>query len=217
MPTFSAPSSTCSPAAKALRLTCPSPRSPPWACADDRGRHDYDLAATTVTLDITAGPRNGQGVSLRQVNPPRPQPPGPHPHLPDGSERRRGVLAHVVAVARRKLLPPRPHPLALDSYPQTPDDQKRIVPSSAKTTAATGVRGRSPGRRCGAGRRRRRCGLCSPRPRALRDPHQPGSQRPGGSRLARARQRRRRGGRYPGPRPVGDLAPDMVWLDAEIK
>jgi hypothetical protein len=38
------------------------------SCADDRGReHEYDLTDTTVTLDITEGPRKGQSVSLRQV------------------------------------------------------------------------------------------------------------------------------------------------------
>src|SRR5262245_10830048 len=37
-------------------------------CADDRGReHEYDLADTTITLDINEGPRKGETVSLRQV------------------------------------------------------------------------------------------------------------------------------------------------------
>ena len=38
------------------------------ACTDDRGReHEYGLADTMVTLDITDGPRKGEQVSLRQV------------------------------------------------------------------------------------------------------------------------------------------------------
>src|SRR5258706_4304326 len=38
------------------------------SCGDDRGRaHAYDLADTTVTLDIADGPRKGEQVSLRQV------------------------------------------------------------------------------------------------------------------------------------------------------
>ena len=57
-------------------------------CADDRGRaHEYDPADTTVTLDITEGPRKGQQVSLRQVTRRVParhglHPPDPHPDLP---------------------------------------------------------------------------------------------------------------------------------------
>jgi len=37
-------------------------------CTDDRGRaHEYQLADTTVALEIAEGPRKGQTVSLRQV------------------------------------------------------------------------------------------------------------------------------------------------------
>ena len=115
------------------------------ACADDRGRHDYDLADTTVTMDITAGPRNGPGREPAAGNPPRPRPPRPqppdsHPHLPDGSERRRGVLAHVVAWREENYFRCARTHFALDSYPQTPDGQKRMVPGAAKKTVAAGVR-----------------------------------------------------------------------------
>ena len=35
-------------------------------CTDDRGgRHEYNLADTTVTLDVSERPRKGQAVSLR--------------------------------------------------------------------------------------------------------------------------------------------------------
>ena len=38
------------------------------ACADDRGRsHEYELADTTVALEIGEGPRKGEHVTLRQV------------------------------------------------------------------------------------------------------------------------------------------------------
>ena len=50
----------------------------------DGGRqHDYDLADTTVTLDITDGPRKGQVVTMRQVTrAPGRRPPGPRPDHP---------------------------------------------------------------------------------------------------------------------------------------
>jgi hypothetical protein len=38
-------------------------------CTDDRGRaHQYELADTNVTLDITGGLRKGQAVTRRQVS-----------------------------------------------------------------------------------------------------------------------------------------------------
>jgi hypothetical protein len=148
------------------------------ACADDRGRHDYDLATRTVTLDITARPRNGQGVSLRQVTPRVPGPRGLSRQIHSLISRTDLSAAEVCwrmssrwreenyfRCARARF--------ALDSYPQIPDDQKRMVPSSAKKTAATGVRAAAQADRDAALLR-----FAQPRPRALRDPHQPGPQRP---------------------------------------
>jgi hypothetical protein len=63
-------------------------------CSDDRGRaHQYELADTTVTLDITGGPRKGQAATRRQVSWPRqctsrPGPAGAHAHLPGSPGRR---------------------------------------------------------------------------------------------------------------------------------
>ncbi len=39
------------------------------ACTGHRGRqHEYELADTTMTLEITEGPRTGEQVTLRQVS-----------------------------------------------------------------------------------------------------------------------------------------------------
>jgi hypothetical protein len=46
----------------------PAPAFTTVAGTDDRGRsHEYELADTTVTLEITEGPRKGEHVTLRQV------------------------------------------------------------------------------------------------------------------------------------------------------
>ena len=46
----------------------PGPAFTTVACTDDRGRsHEYELADTTITLEITEGPRKGEHVTLRQV------------------------------------------------------------------------------------------------------------------------------------------------------
>ena len=119
------------------------------ACADDRGRrHEYDLADTMITLDITDGPRKGQRVSLRQVTRRVPA--------------RRGLTRQIRTLTSRTDLPAgevcwrmssrwreenyfryaRTHFAldALDTYAATPDDPGRMVPSPAKKTAAARVR-----------------------------------------------------------------------------
>ena len=46
----------------------PGPAFTTVTCTDDRGRsHDYELADTTVALEISEGPRKGEHVTLRQV------------------------------------------------------------------------------------------------------------------------------------------------------
>ncbi len=46
----------------------PGPAFTTVTCTDDRGRsHQYELADTTVALEITEGPRKGEHVTLRQV------------------------------------------------------------------------------------------------------------------------------------------------------
>ena len=118
-------------------------------CADDRGRaHEYDLADTTVTLDIGDGPRKGQKVSLRQVTRRVPA--------------RHGAARQIHALTTRRDLDAgevcwrltsrwreenyfryaRTHFAldALDSHAATPDDPHRLVPNPAKKAAAAQVR-----------------------------------------------------------------------------
>jgi hypothetical protein len=199
-------------------------------CADDRGRqHDYKLADTTVALDITEGPRKGQQVSLRQVT----------RHEP-GS---RGVTRQVHTLTSRHDLPAgevcwrmssrwreenyfryaRTHFAldALDTYAAGPDNPDRLVPSPAKKSAAARVRRAEAA--AGAAEASRDASLLklrSPAPghavlltnqqvnalntpvdaayRALEDAQTAAAATP-----ARVR--------------LGDLAPDMIRLDAETK
>ena len=118
-------------------------------CADDRGReHEYDLADTMVALTIRDGPRKGQAVSLRQVTRRVPA--------------RGGGTRQIHALTSRTGLPAgevcwrltsrwreenyfryaRTHFAldALDSHAATPDDPGRKVPNPAKKAAAAQVR-----------------------------------------------------------------------------
>ena len=118
-------------------------------CTDDRGReHHYDLADATVTLTIHDGPRKGQAVSLRQVTRRVPA--------------KAGGTRQIHALTSRTDLPAgevcwrltsrwreenyfryaRTHFAldALDSHAATPDDPGRLVPNPAKKTAAAQVR-----------------------------------------------------------------------------
>ena len=118
-------------------------------CADDRGRaHAYDLADTTITLTINDGPRKGQTVSLRQVTRRVPA--------------RHGATRQIHALTSRTDLAAgevcwrltsrwreenyfryaRTHFAldALDSHAAAPDDPDRKVPNPAKKTAAAQVR-----------------------------------------------------------------------------
>jgi hypothetical protein len=105
---------------------------------------------------------------------------------------------------------------ALDAYATTPDNQNRMVPSAAKKTAATRVRAVAQTvTATQADRDAALCGCAAP-PRALRDPHQPGPQRPV---EAAWRELANADAAVANPARVrlGDLAPDMVQLDAETK
>ena len=119
-------------------------------CADDRGReHEYDLADTTITLTISEGPRLlGETVSLRQVTRRVPA--------------RHGATRQIHALTTRTDLGAgevcwrltsrwreenyfryaRTHFAldALDSYAAAPDDPGRKVPNPAKKAAAAQVR-----------------------------------------------------------------------------
>jgi len=118
-------------------------------CTDDRGcRHEYDLADTMVTLTISEGPRKGQTVSLRQVTR---RVPARH-----GATRQIHALTSRTDLAAGELCwrltsrwreenyfrYARTHFAldALDSHAATPDDPGRLVPNPAKKAAAAQVR-----------------------------------------------------------------------------
>ena len=112
----------------------------PASHTDEHGRrHDYDLADTSVELEITDGPRKGQAVTMRQVT--RRQASGHQVHV---LTTRTGLTAAEVAYrmfsrwrqenyfryARLHF-----HLDSHDSYAVTPDDPARLVPNPAKKTA----------------------------------------------------------------------------------
>jgi transposase-like protein len=118
-------------------------------CTDDRGRqHQYDLAGTTVELGIHDGPRKGQTVSLRQVTR---RVPARH-----GGTRQIHVLTSRTDLAAGEVCwrltsrwreenyfrYARTHFAldALDSHAAAPDDPDRKVPNPAKKAAAARVR-----------------------------------------------------------------------------
>ena len=199
-------------------------------CTDDRGRsHEYQLADTTVTLEITEGPRKGQQVTLRQVT--RREPAS------------RGATRQVHTLTSRTDLPAgevcwrmssrwreenyfryaRTHFAldALDSYAAVPDDPDRLVPSPAKKAAAARVRRAEAA--AGAAEASRDASLLelrSPAPgqaalltnqqvNELNAPVQAAHDELEAAEAAAAAT--------PARVRLGDLAPDMVRLDAETK
>ena len=199
-------------------------------CTDDRGRaHEYQLADTTVALEIAEGPRKGQTVSLRQVTR---RVPGRH-----------GIIRQVHTLTSRADLPAgevcwrmssrwreenyfryaRTHFAldALDSYAAVPDDPDRLVPSPAKTAAAARVRRAETA--AGAAEASRDASLLelrSPAPgqamlvtnqqvNKLNAPVQAAHDELQAAEAAAAAT--------PARVRLGDLAPDMVRLDAETK
>jgi hypothetical protein len=115
-------------------------------CADDRGReHAYDLADTTITLTISEGPRKGQAVSLRQVT--------RRVAARHGATRQIHALTTRTDLAAGEIcwrLTSRWREenyfryartwFALDSHAATPDDPDRKVPNPAKKAATAQVR-----------------------------------------------------------------------------
>jgi hypothetical protein len=118
-------------------------------CADDRGReHEYDLADTTITLSINEGPRKGQTVSLRQVTRRVPARHGATRQIHALTSRQDLAAGEVCwrmtsrwreenyfRYARTRFALD-----ALDSYAAAPDDPGRLVPNPAKKAAAAQAR-----------------------------------------------------------------------------
>jgi len=200
------------------------------SCADDRGRvHAYNLADTMVELPITDGPRKGEAVTFRQVTRLEPA--------------RRGATRQVHTLTSRADLAAgevcwrmssrwreenyfryaRTHFAldALDSYAATPDDPHRLVPSPAKKTATARVRqAETAVDTAEAARDARLLELRTPAPgqaayltnqmlNALNAPVEAAWRDLEEAEAAAAA--------VPARIRLGDLAPDMMRLDAEVK
>jgi transposase len=118
-------------------------------CADDRSReHTYDLAEATITLTISGGPRKGQTVSLRQVTRRVPAKAGGTRQihaLTSRTDLAAGDVCWRLTSRWREenyFRYARTHFAldALDSHAATPDDPGRLVPNPAKKAAAAQVR-----------------------------------------------------------------------------
>ncbi len=199
-------------------------------CADDRGRaHEYDLADTTITLDITEGPRKGEAVTLRQVTRREPAP--------------RGTTRQVHTLTSRTDLPAgevcwrmssrwreenyfryaRTHFAldALDSYAAAPDDPHRMIPNPAKKAAATRVRrAQAAAETAQAGQDAALLTLRSPAPgQAVTITNQMLNALSAPVQAARAELEAAQAEAMATPARIrlGDIAPDMVRLEAETK
>jgi lambda repressor-like predicted transcriptional regulator len=199
-------------------------------CTDDRGgRHEYELADTTVELGISEGPRKGQAVSLRQVT-----------RLV--SARAGGTRQIHVLTSRDDLLPgevcwrmssrwreenyfryarTRFALDALDSYAAAPDDPDRMVPNPARKTAAARIRQADAAAQAAeTARDAALLRLRSPAPgqaaylsnqviNALAAPVE--------AAYLELEQAETAAAAVPARVPLGTLAPDMVRLDTETK
>jgi Helix-turn-helix domain len=199
-------------------------------CADDRGRaHRYDLADSTVTLSISEGPRKGQTVSLRQVTRLVPAKGGGTRQihaLTSRTDLEAGEVCWRLTARWREenyFRYARTHFAldALDCHAAAPDDPDRMVPNPAKKTAAARIRAAEQA--IAAAETARDAALLelrSPAPgqaaylsnqviNALAAPVEAAwRELDDASQAAAALPARIR---------LGDLAPDMVRLDAEIK
>ena len=199
-------------------------------CADDRGRqHAYDLADTTITLTISDGPRKGQTVSLRQVTRRVPAKAGGTRQihaLTTRTDLAAGELCWRLTSRWREenyFRYARTHFAldALDSHAATPDDPDRLVPNPAKKTAAAQVRHAEI--LAAAAQAQRDASLA-----ALRNPA-PGQpvtitnqminalDTPVEAGWAELQAAQDAAAAVPARIRLGEIAPDMVRLEAEVK
>ena len=200
------------------------------ACTDDRGRaHEYELADTTVELGISEGPRKGQTVTLRQVTRLVPARGGGTRQIHALTSRDDLTAGEVCwrlssrwreenyfRYARTRFALD-----ALDSHAAAPDDPDRMVPNPAKKTAAARVRqAEAAARAAETARDAALLQLRSPAPgqaaylsnqviNALDAPVQAAWRELDEADQAAAA--------IPARTRLGELAPDMVRLDAEVK
>jgi transposase-like protein len=199
-------------------------------CTDDRGRrHQYDLADTTAELSISQGPRKGQTVTLRQVTRLVPAKGGGTRQihaLTSRTDLQPGEVCWRLSSRWReenyfRYARTRFALDALDSYAATPDDPGRMVPNPAKKTAAARIRQAEAGAQAAeTARDAALLQLRSPAPgqsawisnqviNALAAPVEAACQE--------LEQAEDAAAAIPARIPLGDLAPDMVRLEAEVK
>jgi hypothetical protein len=215
---------------KGLAADLPGPAFTTITCTDDRGRpHEYELADTTVALAISEGPRKGEHVTLRQVTRREPASGGTvrqvhtltsRTDLPAGEVcwrmSSRWREENYFRYARTHFAPD-----ALDSYAAVPDDPGRLVPSPAKKAAAARVRRAEAA--TGAAEAGRDAGLLelrSPAPghAALLTNQQVNElNAPVRAAYDELEAAEAAAAATPARVRLGDLAPDMVRLDAETK
>jgi hypothetical protein len=200
------------------------------ACTDDRGRaHEYDLAEATVELGISEGPRKGQTVTLRQVTRWVPAKGGGTRQihaLTSRDDLTAGEVCWRLTSRWREenyFRYARTHFAldALDSHAAAPDDPDRMVPNPAKKAAAARIRqAEAAALAAEAARDAALLELRSPAPgqaayltnqviNALDAPVEAAWRDLDDAEQAAAA--------IPAQVRLGELAPDMVRLDAETK
>jgi transposase len=199
-------------------------------CADDRGReHGYHLADTTVTLQINDGPRKGETVSLRQVTRRVPARPGGTRQIHVLTSRTdldpgqvcwrmtsRWREENYFRYARTRFALD-----ALDSHAAAPDNPDRMVPNPAKKAAAAQVRRAET--LAGAAETARDARLLALRSPAPGHPVTITNQMinqlnsPVEAAFTELDQAEQAAGAVPARIRLGDLAPDMMRLEAEVK
>jgi transposase-like protein/helix-turn-helix protein len=199
-------------------------------CTDDRGRdHQHDLADVTITLDISDGLRKGETVGLRQVTRRVPARHGATRQihaLTTRSDLQAGEVCWRMTSRWREENYFRYARTwfaldALDSHAATPDDPGRLVPNPAKKAAAAQVR-RAESRAEAAE------ADCDTALAALRNPP-PGQPALINNQMINALsapveaaydeldQAKHAAAAVPARIRLGDLAPDMMRLEAEVK
>jgi transposase len=199
-------------------------------CTDDRGRaHEHELADSTVELGISEGPRKGQTVPLRQVTRLVPARAGGTRQihvLTSRDDLDAGEVCWRISSRWReenyfRYARTRFALDALDSYAAAPDDPDRTIPNPARKTAAARVRAAEAAAQAAeAARDAALLQLRSPAPgqtaylsnqviNALAAPVEAACHELEEADKAAAA--------VPVRVPLGELAPDMVRLDAETK
>jgi transposase-like protein len=199
-------------------------------CPDDRGReHTYDLADTSVELDINEGSRKGQKVTLRQVTRRVPAQSGGTRQIHALTSRTDLTAGEVCwrltsrwreenyfRYARTRFALD-----ALDCHAATPDNPERLIPNPAKKAAAAQVRrAEALAAEAAATRDARLLQLRSPAPGAasiltnhalnhLNAPLEAAWHELDAAEDAAAA--------IPARIRLGDITPDMTRLDTEIK